>query len=335
MHKHHGFTRYMTLLASVLLAALLHASPSSAKDTDSTLAEALFRDARKLLKAGNAPEACPKFEESYRLVPKLGTLLNLATCHAEEGKTGSAWGEFTKAASLAHKAGNTDREQYARKELAALDEKLSKLVIKVPHAVDGIEVEVDGTTLGKAVWSTPVPFDPGQHEILVTAPGKVTWQETTTIPDGPNLMTLNVPALDDAEPGAEPTEPPPTTEPDDSDDGSTQRTIGWIIGAVGVVGVGVGAGFGIDTFMKQGDSDDHCVETACDQDGVDLRDQAQTSATISTVAFAVGLGALTTGVILLLTAGGDDEEEATVGRELQLAPMFGEDGAGLGLRGAW
>lgn len=337
MLSHHRLYRPLKVLAFVLSAALLCGATAQAKDTATTLAEALFRDGRKLLKAGNAPEACPKFEESYRLVPKLGTLLNLATCHALEGKTGSAWGEFTKAASLAHDAGDADREQYAREQLEALDARLTKLVIKVPHVVDGIAVRVDGVKLGQAVWSTPVPFDPGDHEIEVTAPGKVAWTKTMTLPEGPNVMTLNVPALADAELGAEPTPSPGGSDlpdqPAGGDDGSTQRTIGWIVGAVGIVGVGVGAGFGVNTFMKQGDSDDHCVETACDQEGVDLREAASTSATISTVAFAVGLAATATGIILLLTAGGDDQEEAAA--SLQLVPAAGPYGGGIGVLGSF
>lgn len=331
--------RAAAMAAAFVLCWWLPGPIAVAKDTDTTLAEALFRDGRKLLKAGKAQEACPKFEESYRLVPKLGTLLNLATCHATEGKTGSAWGEFTKAASLAHRAGNQDREEYARKQLAELDAKLSKLVVKVPHAVEGIEVRIDDTVIGKAVWDTPVPQDPGDHQIEVTAPGKKPWSKTVTIPEGPNVLSVHVPELvageaaDATAPDERPVGPP--DEPVEPDDGSTQRAFGWIVGGIGLVGLGVGAGFGVNTFIKQGDSDDHCVETLCDQEGVDLRDEAQTSATISTIAFAVGLAATGTAIILLLTApDGEEGVDQESARRWWIAPGVGPSSGAVEV-GVW
>ena len=49
------------------------------------MAESLFREGKRLSSEKKFSEACPKFEESYRLDPGLGTLLNLATCHLSFG----------------------------------------------------------------------------------------------------------------------------------------------------------------------------------------------------------------------------------------------------------
>src|SRR5687767_8807045 len=71
------------------------------------LAESLFREGRRLMQQGPASAACPKFAESYRLDPTLGTLLNLAVCHEQEGKTASAWAEFSDAGVRAARNGET------------------------------------------------------------------------------------------------------------------------------------------------------------------------------------------------------------------------------------
>src|SRR5580704_16380113 len=70
-------------------------------DQDKAAATALFDDARKLLADGKVAEACRKLEESRRLDPLPGTVLNLATCHEREGLAASAVAEFYEARAMA------------------------------------------------------------------------------------------------------------------------------------------------------------------------------------------------------------------------------------------
>lgn len=57
-----------------------------ADGSDPATAEALFREGRSAAEAGNYAVACPKFEESHRLDPAPGTLLNLADCEEHRGQ---------------------------------------------------------------------------------------------------------------------------------------------------------------------------------------------------------------------------------------------------------
>ncbi len=67
-------------------AALGWSVPAAAQPSNTALAESLFREGKRLSSEKKFAEACPKFAESYRLDPGLGTLLNLATCHESEGQ---------------------------------------------------------------------------------------------------------------------------------------------------------------------------------------------------------------------------------------------------------
>src|SRR5262245_23511913 len=93
-------------IAAVLSGALL--APGLARadvSADKAAAEALFNHAKQLVKEGKLSEACPKFEESLRLDPGIGTLLYLADCQEKAGKTASAWARFLEAAAAAKAAG--------------------------------------------------------------------------------------------------------------------------------------------------------------------------------------------------------------------------------------
>src|SRR5688572_25506958 len=91
--------------------------------TERALAQSLFDEARIAMKEGNYAEACPKLAKSQKLDPSGGTLLNLAVCHQNEGKTASAWVEFNDALSQAIKDNRADRQALARKGIDELRNK--------------------------------------------------------------------------------------------------------------------------------------------------------------------------------------------------------------------
>ena len=66
------------------MAPLAHAEPNR------VLAEALFQQGKELMAQGKIAKACDKFAGSFRAEQSTGTLLNLARCHAAQGKLASA-----------------------------------------------------------------------------------------------------------------------------------------------------------------------------------------------------------------------------------------------------
>src|SRR4051812_19346522 len=95
-----GTAVLLSLLATALPA---HADASAAEQA---AADALFNEAQRLVLAGRAAEACPKFVESQRLDPALGTILNLADCLEKIGQTASAWALFNDLQDTAQRAGD-------------------------------------------------------------------------------------------------------------------------------------------------------------------------------------------------------------------------------------
>src|SRR5450432_2572833 len=133
--------------------------PALAHAGDAATAEALFREGRSLMEAGNYAAACPKLQESYAQDPATGTLLALGICQERAGRTASAWATYAEAATRAKRDGRADREQAAREHMAALEPKLSHLTINVDPAawaLTGFSVKRDGREVGAGAWGASV-----------------------------------------------------------------------------------------------------------------------------------------------------------------------------------
>jgi tetratricopeptide (TPR) repeat protein len=303
----------------LLLLASSAGAQSSAKQK--AAAEALFQEGKALFDQGRYEQACGKFAASQELDAGFGTLMNLGECYERRGMTASAWATFKEAAGLARSAAQTDREAAARERAHRLEGALSKLVVRATDAasaIEGLEVRLNGTPLPRATWGSAVPVDPGTQHVRISAPGYEPRETELAVPKGPGETPLEIPPLvRSAQPAASNTpllgaDPPksslPDASPSRSDDGGTQRTIGYVLAGAGAVGLVVGTVFGLSAIAKNGDSDDECrTERLCSEEGLDLRDEARSAAAASTIAFVAGGAFAAGGLALVLTATGTSE----------------------------
>jgi hypothetical protein len=299
-----------------LLAVTLTSLPLAAQSGDAAAARTLFNEARTLSAAGKFAEACPKFEESLRLNRGIGTQFNLADCWEKVGRIASAWGQFLEVAAGARAAGQPDREQVARDRAAALEPKLPRLVIEVAAAPPGLEVKRDGVVVGAAVFTTPVPMDPGLHVVEATAPGKRPWKGEVTVPSQPGTVSIRVPELEAeqataAEPAPAALGPAVTSDPASDRDGSSwsgQRTVAVVAAGVGVVGAVVGTVFFLSYRSNNSEAEGICPDESgpCPPGSEarhgDLLDKAESARTLTYVGWGVGLAGIAGGATLWFTA---------------------------------
>jgi hypothetical protein len=314
----------------VVLATEVDAQP--APEPNSAVAEALFREGRRLFDEGNIDAACIKFAASQGAEPSTGTLLNLAICHDKQGRTATAWAEFLDVATTAARGGQSKREAYALSRAAELEATLSRLRIELAEPLDGMVIHLDATVLSSDAVGTAVPLDPGSHKVEVSAPGKQTWSTTVTIEEGPSEQALVVPTLVDVVP-----EPPPppapavavpspeTPKPPPPEIAPSISPWVWVGVAVGGAGLTMGAVTGALSLSKAGDIDDACVEDSCPPGLEGEYDEAVVLANVSNVGFAVaglGLGIAIVGAFLSGT-------EGTV-TATRVTPSIGFGSVGLG-----
>ena len=302
--------------AFVAAASVALLVAARAQAGDSAAAQALFDDAQRLMSQHQFAEACSKFEESQKLDPGMGTLFHLADCEERVGKTASAWAMFLEVASETKAHGEAAREQAARDRAAALESRLSRLMIDpgAESRTPGLELVRDGTPVGPGQWTIAVPVDPGAHVVEAHAPGKGSWRTTVNLGEGAR-QTVTVPLLADAPVAAAAEEGPlqakdarlPTTTSAEvsaasGNRGSGQRVAGIVIGAVGIAGLGVGGYYGISSILHHRDADPHCAGNVCDATGVSERDQARDSGNVATIALAAGGAGLLAGILTYATA---------------------------------
>lgn len=334
--------RSVAVIACSTLWSLATSAQPLDKDAD---AERLFREGQKLMEERRFGEACPKFEAAYRKDQQLGTLLNLAYCHKEQGAVWQSWLEFKEAEVKAADVKRPERKDFARERMAELEKSLVRVVVERSTKVELTEVLVEDRLIPEAEKGQPFAAEPGQRKLTFRAKGKKQVVQLITLTKGDRPHRVNVPEMEDERDsasgpmavGSEHETPSSTDEPKRA---STQKTVALVALGVGVVGVGVGSVFGLQTLSNE------CTDgkpTPGTTGGASCtsqqRDSASEKGAISTVAFVAGGTALVAGLVLWLTAPSGKpstttaqatyQSEKQVRSNVRLHPEIGAGWAGL------
>lgn len=302
------------ILGVAFVIAAVAAAPAAAQpdvqqsSEEEAAAQAAFEEGMRLMEAGHYEQACERIAKSLELDPGMAAQFRLAECYDKLGRTASAWRNYNEVAKAARAAGMQQRAQVAQTRAQQLQTQLPTITIDVPAdvaAVPGLQVTRDGTNVPQQLWGTPVPVDPGAVQIAATAPGREPWSAQVVV---------------EVDGGAERVEIPPFGESPgggglgQSDDGVSSQTIaGIVLAATGAVAMGAGVIIGVAAKPRYDESNEHCQDDLCDQEGIDIRDSVRTQGNVATAVFVIGAATLVGGAVLWLTApsGGDDEADAT------------------------
>jgi len=322
-----------------VVPAVAHADGGSA----AAAADELFDHGKELLRAGDWPEACARFRASMDLDPAVGTLLKIAKCHEHEDKLTLALGDYRAALALNRaKATQTEQrrnelEEYTKGALAELEARVPKLRVRLAASPPGLRVTIDGAPLPLAAVGEDLPTDAGPMEVVAEAPGYLTahfslqQRESNTSEVVVSLVpnTPLVPPLAETRPLPSPrpvAEAPPGS--------STRRTLGFVVAGLGVAGLAVAGGFGVETTSKvsasTGSGGGCTPDYHCNQHGVDVLGEARAAQTAAFVSLAAGAAALGAGIYLVVTA---PRARASAPAATSVAVAMGQ--GGLSVRGGF
>jgi hypothetical protein len=273
--------------------------------TRRTAAAALFAEGRAQMAAGDLASACVRFAESDRLEPAPGTKLNLADCYEREGRLASAWITFSAAESEARRLGRENWVAIARARTRLLDPRLPRLTLVLAEGAPAVtSIHCDGTTLMSAAAQTPIPVDPGPHEIEAFAGEVRVFESRVDAVSGKATTVTIVPSRLFEAPAAPP--PAPNAETPVASwrvrrgGGAGSRFVEYGLLAGGAAGVAAGSVMGAIAFSENASARAACPHpSACgDRSAVAESDAAHRDALISDIAFAVGGTLVTAGVVL-------------------------------------
>lgn len=339
MANQSGLPALLLAISCITVCVPAWAEPTEA---DRAASRAIFAKAREAMEAKKLDEACPAFVESQRIWPTASGALNIGNCEELHGNLATAYGAFSDAAGMARRAGDKNREEEGTQRASLLKPQLSLLTVEVASAnrIEGLLVKRDGRDAGPGQWGIALPVDPGEHTIEASAPGRTAWKTTIRIEPRPGATTVDVPALAlalvPAPAAEEPTVPAGEVEMQGSP-WSTQKTAAIAVGGAGVVGIALGAIFGVKALGKKSDSEANCQPndpSRCNATGVALREDEKAAGTISTVSFIAGGVALAGGVVLFVTAPGRPAKSGA-GIRFEALPAVAGGDLGLTLRARW
>jgi len=336
--------------APALALVITLAAGSALAQGDAAAAEQLYKEGRALAKKGKYAEACPKFDASYKLDKGLGTLVNLADCNERIGKLATAWAQWNEAADQA-KRDKDEREKLAVGRRDKLEPKLPKLKVDVSNAVASLSVYRADVKLEPGSFGVGLPVDPGEVSVTVRRGDQVLKTETVAAKESETVsVAFDLAALDKEFPEEKPAPAPTTTAapsvtvapPPPPPPSSSQKTIGYVVGGVGVAALVTAGVLEIIALNKksQADEPDQCLNGYCSPNGFETVDSAKSYASIGQWVGIGGVLFTAVGATLIFTAPSAPETAGKPAARVRprpraaLVPYVTPNGGGLSLSGA-
>lgn len=303
--------------------------PPTETKPDGSAAQALFDAGRALMEEGKPALACAKFEESEKLDPSAGTLLNWGKCLEAQGKTASAWAMYKQAVSLGKSTGKERHVEAAEQFIAAIEPRLVKLVVDAKNAPPDLAVDrkdASGATaaIAREALGLAIAVDPASYTIEAHAAGRAPWSTTIDLEKEGETSTVTIPELA----LAETPKPPPAKK-------TISRPLviaGGVTAGVGVVGLAIGTAFGALTLSDASDAESDpklCPHFACTPAGEAVVHDAESESYASTASLTIGALATAAGTSMIVWAVLHPKSEPAAGAVsiVPVVPVGGPPGA--------
>jgi hypothetical protein len=280
---------YLVAAVLLVLAAPTQrawAAPSGApSDASEQQRAALYRDGVALANAGRWDDAVKKFRQVIAIRSAPPALFTLGQAEEHLGQLATAERTYERALADARASGTTDVADAAVKAIASLEPRVPRVLIKLTPAASGAAASVDGAA---APLGEPVKVDPGDHAVVVRAPGKLPFESRVHMVEGQSL-DLSA-ALQSEAPAPGPTLLPPPPH----DDRPGRFPVGpAVLAGAGVVAGVVGLVVRLGGQSTYDDATQSCGPAGCpSQDIADRANSGRSQMLVGTAFLGIGIAAI-------------------------------------------
>jgi hypothetical protein len=316
------------LLVSVVAAAegvsVIDANQSQLND-----AKGPYMDGVRAMNLRHYKEAVEKFQESYNIVASPNSRLMLGRALMKVNRPLDAYKELE--ATMAQAAELAVRQPKYRKTADAARKELDDVRVELAFitVIPGTEVSIGGRKLSDADWGKPLPVMPGRVYVEITATdGRVRKKRMRLEPGVTRVLTADLtPALDsNRSPSEAEAHPEPQKEESASSSGGSgtdRRTLGYVVGGVGIAGIAGFVGFQIAGNTIFGNVKEKCKGNVCSATAVDNGETKGRYEGMSYASLAVGLAGLGLGAYLVFSdhsRSASSSDSTSASTALQLGP---------------
>jgi hypothetical protein len=306
------YSSLLRLSAALVLTATttdaLAADAPSDKEKDKSVLDARrkFREAIALQTGGNWAAALSEFREVANIKNTPQVRFNIAICEENLGQLVTALGDYQLAATQAREEGSTQVASEVDGRLATLQARIPKIVLKRGENASLAKISIDGVEVGSSTIGTPMPVDPGGHQVEAVGRGlkkfeksfEVTERQETTIEVVMELAPVDQTGT--AGPAA-PGDQGPVAQKEEG----RSIVLPLVIGGVGAASLITS---GVFFILRQGaisDLDSSCPSRQnCDPALQDKASSGKTYSTVSLITLGVGVAGLGTGAALFFIGNG-------------------------------
>jgi hypothetical protein len=336
------------LVVACLVATVAPTSAQADSVEDQAIARSLAGDGLEALKKGDFKTAEDRFRRAEQLFPDPPTItLGLARSLKGQKRYVAAQEAYNRIVRRGKRPGDSAAFEKAVDDAVAEKDEIAKLIGSLTINVKGADkpvVTLDGAPVNAATLGVRRPIDPGQHEIKVSAPGKLDARRVINVGEA-GATSVDIELATDpkavaaaaavaAAPAPEPVKAAPAAaptplatpvkapEPPRADESSSLFASPWFWSAIGVTVAGAGVAF--YGYSEANGIKDDCASAPSPRACAD-RNGYGTAASLNMIGYAVA----GVGVVGALAVALWPSEPAAKG--LRVTPIVGATGD-LGVR---
>lgn len=264
-------------------------------------------------------EALAQFRLSYDTVSSPNSRLMIGRILSKTGKLAEAYQVFEQTLEQTTVLARSQKKYLKTVETASKELEDIKRQIAFVRVKHGAKMTVQGAPVELASWQTLLPVMPGTVAVEVTFTNGRQLRQSLTLKAGDTAEV----AVD--EPPSNPGEPTSVAATDKRQEGAAgtsdnatldRRTVGYVVGGTGIVGLGAFVGLGLIVAGGYGDAKKDCTLGNCPEGAVD--DQGGKSLMQGLGYAGLGVGILGVGIGTWLVLSGGPSTPATA---LHLTPQ--------------